>query len=190
MASLKTDLSKFDNSWFDTGAGRFKRTLWYYTNAWIFKKYWLPISGIKCSLLRLFGAHVGKGVNIKPAVNIKYPWKLSVGDYSWIGEEVWIDNLDRVTIGPHCCLSQGAMLLCGNHIYRSESFDLVTQPIILEDGVWIGARSVVCPGVTCKSHSVLTVGSVVTKEMEAYGIYRGNPAELIKMREIKALSKN
>jgi putative colanic acid biosynthesis acetyltransferase WcaF len=175
---MQTDLSRFDNTWYAPGGYPLKRFCWYYTNAWIFRKYWLPFSGVKCSLLKWFGARVGKGVVIKPGVNIKYPWKLVVGDYAWLGEGVWIDNLDRVTIGNNCCLSQGVMLLCGNHDYRSETFDLITKPIVLEEGVWIGAKSVVCPGVKCESHAVLAVGSVATGDLNAYGIYQGNPAVL------------
>jgi putative colanic acid biosynthesis acetyltransferase WcaF len=123
-------------------------------------------------------------VNIKPSVNIKYPWRLSIGDYSWIGENVWIDNLDNVTIGNHCCISQGVMLLCGNHNYKKTTFDLIIAPITLEDGVWIGAHSVVCPGVRCKSHTVLSINSVATSNLETDTIYQGNPAKAIRKRII------
>ena len=105
---------------------------------------------------------MGKGVVIKPSVNIKYPWNLSIGDYSWIGENVWI--------------SQGAMLLCGNHDYKRPTFDLMVKPIVIENGAWVGAQSTVCPGVTMHSHSVLTVGSIASKDLMPYSIYRGNPA--------------
>jgi putative colanic acid biosynthesis acetyltransferase WcaF len=179
---MQTDLSKFDNSWYKPGAGPVKRIIWYYINAWIFNSYWLPFSPIKCFLLRFFGARVGKGVNIKPKVNIKYPWKLAIGNNVWIGEKVWIDNLDNVTIGDNVCLSQEAFLLCGNHNYKTETFDLITGPIFLEEGVWIGAKSVVCPRVTCKSHAVLAVYSVATHDLEAYTIYQGNPAVKKKIR--------
>ena len=92
------------------------------------------------------------------------------------------DNLDDVTIGSHCCISQGALLLCGNHNYKKESFDLMTGKIILEDGVWIGAKAIVCPNVTCHSNSVLSVGSVATKNLEDDSIYQGNPAVKIRSR--------
>ena len=136
-------------------------------------------------LLKAFGAKVGVGVVIKPSVSIKYPCILSIGNHVWIGENVWIDNLTDVTIGSHVCLSQGVMLLTGNHNYTKPTFDLMVGKIILEDGVWLGALSVVCPGVTCGSHSVLSVGSVATKDLEAYGIYQGNPAMKVREREFK-----
>jgi putative colanic acid biosynthesis acetyltransferase WcaF len=135
-------------------------------------------------LLRVFGAQIGTGVVIKPAVNIKYPWRLKIGNHVWIGEQVWIDNLENITIGDHVCISQGAMLLCGNHNYKRTTFDLLVGKIVLEDGAWIGAQTVVCPGVTCKSHSLLTVGSIATSNLNAYTIYQGNPAVAIKERVI------
>jgi putative colanic acid biosynthesis acetyltransferase WcaF len=143
------------------------------------------INSFKIYLLRSFGAEVGNGVLIKPSVHIKFPWKLRIGNHVWIGEKVWIDNLDQVVIGDHCCISQGAMLLCGNHNYKKTTFDLMTSPITLEDGVWVGARSLVCPGVRCGSHAVLAVQSVATKDLEAYTIYQGNPAAPKKARAIR-----
>jgi putative colanic acid biosynthesis acetyltransferase WcaF len=180
---IPTDLTKFDNSWYHPGRNKLIQILWYFTNVVFLKSSWLPVSGFKVALLRMFGAKIGKQVNIKPSVNIKYPWRLSVGDYSWIGENVWIDNLDQVTIGKNCCISQGALLLCGNHDYKAEAFDLITGPIILEDEVWIGANATVCPGVTCHYRSILSVGSVASKDLEKASIYRGNPAEIVRRRD-------
>src|SRR3954452_11502522 len=67
----------------------------------------LPGSRVRVTTLRLFGARIGRGVTIKPHVRVKFPWRLQVGDYSWIGEDVWLDNLAEIRIGQHCCLSQG-----------------------------------------------------------------------------------
>lgn len=179
---MKTDLSKYDNSWYDPGAGTVKRTLWYFVNAFFLMNHLNPVSGLKVRLLRLFGAKIGKRVVIKPGVNIKYPWFLSIGDYSWIGEDVWIDNLAQVTIGANCCVSQGAMLLTGNHNYKSPTFDLMMKPITIEDGAWVGAKCVVCPGVTIGKDAVLSVGSVASSALLINNIYKGNPAVFIKER--------
>ncbi len=183
-AKVKTDLSRYDNQWYNPGAGIIKRTLWHFINHLVFTHGLLPVSYFKVFLLRLFGAKIGNGVNIKPSVNIKYPWLLEVGDHVWIGEEVWIDNLAKVRIGSNVCISQGAMLLTGNHDFTKPTFDLMVGEITLEDGVWIGARAVVCPSVTCSSHSVLAVNSMATKNLEAFYIYRGNPAEKLRERKI------
>lgn len=184
---MNTDLSKYDNSWYKPGNG-LKILCWYFVNVLFLINPLNPFSGIKVWLLKRFGAQIGKGVMIKPGVNIKYPWKLSVGDWCWIGENVWIDNLDQVSIGNHVSISQGAMLLCGNHNYKLPTFDLIVKPITLEDGVWIGAQGTVCPGVTCKSHSILTVGSVATKDLEEKGIYQGNPAVKVRGRDSRDIA--
>jgi len=181
----KTDLSKFNNSWYKPGGNTVKRTIWYFTNILFFQNPWNPVSSLKIFLLRLFGAKIGKGVIIKPSVNIKYPWRFSVGNNVWIGEKVWIDNLANVEIGDNVSVSQGAMLLCGNHNYKKSTFNLITGDIKLEEGVWIGAFSIVTPGITCKSHSILAVNSVATKDLESYTIYQGNPAKEIRKRTIE-----
>lgn len=182
---MTVDLSKYKNPEYNHGAGALKRLFWHLVSkAFIHSQFPLPVS-LKLSILRFFGAKVGVGVVIKPNVNIKYPWFLDVGDYAWIGEEVWIDNLVLVRIGPNACLSQGSMLLTGNHDFTRSTFDLITGQIYLEEAAWIGAKSVVCPGVIVGSHAVLAVSSVATRNLEAFGIYRGNPAEFIKKRTVK-----
>ncbi len=180
----KVQLKTYNNSWYNPGRSALTRTLWYFVNIAFFKNAWMPLSAFKVVLLRWFGAKVGKGVNIKPNVNIKYPWLLSIGDYCWIGEGVWIDNLTWVKIGNNVCVSQGALLLTGNHDYKKYTFDLMTGEIVLEDGVWIGAKALVCPNVVCKSHSVLAAGSVTSKDLQPYLIYQGNPAVAVRNRKI------
>ena len=180
------DLSMYNNEWYrkQIGASRFKQVCWYLVNATLFFHPIFAFSGFKVFLLRKFGAQIGKQVVIKPSVNIKYPWKLIIGDHCWIGENVWIDNLAEVKIGSHVCVSQGAYLLTGNHDYRALHFDLVVKPIILEDGVWIGAKSIVAPGVNAASHAVLTAGSTATRNLLAHTVYQGNPAMPLRERNL------
>jgi putative colanic acid biosynthesis acetyltransferase WcaF len=182
------DNSLYNNDWYASriGATRSQQIIWYFFNVLFFINPLNPSSSLKKWILKLFGAKIGKGVVIKPGVNIKYPWKLVIGDHSWIGEKVWIDNLAHVVIGSSVCISQGAMLLTGNHNYSAREFDLMVLPITLENGVWIGSKSVVCPGVVCKSHAVLAVLSVATKDLEPYTIYQGNPAAPVKPRVIQS----
>lgn len=185
QAAGQIDFSRFDNSWYNPGP-RWKVLLWFLVNP-VFINTYLPIPiAIKAAILRLFGAKLGTGFVIKPAVNIKYPWLLRAGHHVWIGEHVWIDNLSEVVIGNNVCVSQGAMLLTGNHDYGRSTFDLTTKPITIDDGVWVGAKSVVCPGVRCQSHSVLAVNSVATHSLNAYGIYQGNPAVWVRQRKISS----
>ena len=100
---------------------------------------------------------------------------------------MWIDNLGLTIICDNVCLSQGCYLVTGNHNYKKAGFDLLINKIVLEEGVWIGAKAIVCPGVTCHSHSVLTLGSVATHNLEPYSINQGNPAMKVKVRDIEIL---
>ena len=181
---LKSQLKKqFDKKGYHPGASDFKIYIWYLLNLTFIRSGVIPFSTIIVILLKIFGAKIGCDVRIKPGINVRYPWKLIIGDHCWLAD-CYIDNLDMVTIASNVCISQQAMLLTGNHNYKVVSFDLITRPIILKDGVWIGARAVVCPGVTAESHSVLTVGSIATRSLQAYSINQGNPAIKIKDRSI------
>jgi putative colanic acid biosynthesis acetyltransferase WcaF len=181
----QTQHAVFNNSWYKPGRNALVRAIWHACNSLLFMSF-LPGNAWRRALLCLFGARIGKGVVIKPRVNIKYPWNLSIGEHTWLGENVWIDNLGKVSIGSNCCISQGALLLCGNHNYRKTTFDLIVGDITLENGVWIGANALVCPGVTCRSHAVLSAGSVATSDIESYKIYSGNPAVAVRERNIEA----
>lgn len=181
----KVDLTLFSNKEIDKGASPLKRTLWYFVNAVFFKCYWNISSGLKVWLLELFGANIGIGVTVKPNVNIKRPWRLTIANHVWIGEGVWIDNNADVVIESNCVISQGAMLLCGNHNYKKKSFDSFPGSIIIEEGAWICAKAIVAPGVTIHTHAVLGVGSITTKDLEAYTIYQGNPATEVRKRIIE-----
>ncbi len=181
----QTQLQKdFDRGTFSAGASVLKIACWYLMSTLFFRSGLMPFSSVLVFLLRLFGCKIGREVRVKPFVNIKYPWKLIIGDYTWVGEGCVIENLAVVNIGNHVCLSQGCMLLTGNHNYKKISFDLFVKPVVLEDGVWIGAKSIVCPGVVVASHGVLTVGSVASRNTEPYSIYQGNPAIKVAERVI------
>lgn len=171
-------LDLFDNTVFSRAKPVWVEALWLIVQC-LFIRSQLPGSAHRRILLRLFGARIGKGVTIKPGVRVKFPWRLTVGDHSWIGEDAWIDNLADVTIGAHCCISQAAYLCTGNHDWKAASFNLRTAPIRICDGAWIAARSVVAPGVTVGEGSVLAIGSVATRNLHDWSINAGNPAKQI-----------
>ena len=125
----RVDLGRYDNAGYRPGRSLPWRVAWYVVNAIVFDSWLCPCSGVKRFLLRSFGATVGTGVIIKPRVNIKYPWRLRIGDHVWIGEGAWIDNLDDVDIESHVCISQGGYLLTGNHDYTDPRFRLRTAGI-------------------------------------------------------------
>jgi putative colanic acid biosynthesis acetyltransferase WcaF len=167
----------------------------------IFRKiryaFWLLISNVffltnipypnftKVFILKCFGGKVGKNVVIKPWVKIKFPWMLSLGNSVWLGESVWIDNISEIKIGNNVCISQGALFITGNHNYSSEKFELISKPIIIEDGVWVCANTILIGGITIHSHAVLAINSLASKDLEPYSIYSGNPAIFIKKRNIR-----
>ncbi len=178
------DLSRFTTGEFPKGASYLKQVLWYFVNVLFVIPSWNPLGGVRVFLLRLFGAKIGKDLVIKNHVTIKFPWKLTVGDNVWLGENCWIDNLDNVVLGNNVCISQGALLITGNHDYTKPDFPYRNAPITVEDGAWVGAKAVVAPGVTIASHSILSLGTVITKDTEPYCIYQGNPGVKIKERRI------
>lgn len=145
---------------------------------------WLPGSGWRRQLLRAFGAQIGDGVVIKPRVRVKFPWRLRVGDHSWIGEEVWIDNLAMVTVGSHCCVSQGAYLCTGSHDWSDPAFKLITRPIELADGCWVGAKSSLPSGTVMRPGAVLAMGSIASGELEAWTVHAGVPSKPIRQRKL------
>ena len=164
------DLSRYDNGDFSCGRPKLVVGLWLVVEA-LFLASWLPGSVHRRIVLRLFGARIGRGVVIKPRVRVKFPWHLTVGDQSWIGEGVWIDNLTEVRIGSNACISQGAYLCTGSHDWSSMTFDLRTAPIVVEAGAWVGAMVSVGPGVTIGQGAVATLGMSVLRSLERGNIH-------------------
>ena len=179
-----TSLADFNNSWYRSRSLTVK-ILWYAVNIIFFKASIPYPSGFKRNFLRLFGADVGKRVVIKPSVSIKYPWLLSIGDYTWIGERVVIDNLGFVLIEDNVCISQGAYLVSGSHDYRDPHFGLITREIKIKAGSWVGCQAILCPGAVMGHQSCLTAGSVLTGNLPANEIWQGNPAIYKRLRYLE-----
>lgn len=182
---LSVNLARFDNSWYRPGKNILVRTAWFFLGLPALRCAVLPGSSWRRVLLRLFGATIGAGVVIKPGVRVKYPWRLTVGKYSWIGEDCWIDNLADTVIEDNVCVSQGVYICTGNHVRSDPHFGLIVKPIALRSGCWIGARTILCPGVEISQGAVATAGSVVTTSLPAWEIHAGNPAAFVKRRVLK-----
>lgn len=136
-------------------------------------------------LLRLFGAKVGKGVLLRPSVKITYPWKLTIGDYSWIGDFSELYTLGPIQIGQNAVVSQHAYLCTGSHDFRVIGFDIFAKPIVVEDEAWVAAGAFVHPGVTIGQGSVVGARAVVTADTEPLGIYVGDPARKVGQRGLR-----
>jgi len=170
------DLSRFDNSAFDLGAPRWKEGLWVAVRCLFFQNPLPWPSSWRAGLLRAFGARIGKGAVIRANVNISHPWRLTMGDHVWIGEDVGILSLARVDIGSNVCISQRAYLCTGSHDFRREDFALKTAPITVRDGTWIAAMSFIAPGVEIGPGALVSAGSVVFNNVPPGSFVRGNPA--------------
>lgn len=181
--ATRVDLKSFDaNKGLDRGKPKWIEIVWYVFKMIFFLTAIPWPNGIKIKVLKAFGARVGNGVVIKPRVNIHFPWKLYIGDFSWIGEEVFILNFEEITIGANCCISQRAFLCGGNHNFKDPSFGYRNGPIRVEDGAWIGAQTFVAPNVTIGKEAVITAGSIVNDSMPDAKICGGFPCAVIKNR--------
>ena len=154
------DLSIFDNKEFDRGASKWKEVLWLFTRSLLFAPFFPLPSIIKVAALRAFGAKIGNAVVIRSRVNITMPWHFRCGDHVWIGDEVMILSLAKVSIGSHVCVSQRAFLCTGSHDFSKPAFDLIAEPIDIGDGSWICAQAFVGPGSTVPSETMVKAGSV------------------------------
>jgi putative colanic acid biosynthesis acetyltransferase WcaF len=174
-------LRRYSAAGFDRGCWLGLELLWLLVQALLITS-WIPGSGHRVWLLRLFGARIGRGVVIKPRLRVKFPWRLEIGDDVWLGEAVWIDNLAAVKIADNCCISQGAYLCTGSHDWRRPSFDLITCAIEIEQGAWLAANTMVAPGVKIERGAVLSLGSVAVDDLKSGWIHQGNPAIPVKIR--------
>lgn len=177
---MSQNLGDYQNDWFDRGRPLWVDALWILVS--LFVSSTLPGSSVRVFLLRRFGAEIDQGVVIKPRVRIKFPWRLAIGRNSWIGEGAWIDNLADVKIGQDCCVSQGVYICTGNHDWSQPSFDLKVEPVILEDGCWLGAFSKIAPGVTIQRSAVVAMGAIVFSDVDENMVVSGNPASVLKSR--------
>jgi putative colanic acid biosynthesis acetyltransferase WcaF len=181
MTRVRNDL--FDpRDGLERGRPLWFEAVWYVVKCFFFLSPLPWPSAFKCALLRLFGAQVGRNVCIKPRMNIHFPWKLQIGDHTWIGEEVFLLNFEPIVIGAHCCISQRAFICTGNHDFRKPQMPYRNQPIAIQDGAWVGAQVFVAPGVTIGSDAVVAAGSVVTCGLAPGMVCSGNPCRPNKPR--------
>ena len=153
---------------------------------WLFRLSPRPCFGWRRFVLRCFGAKVGMHVNTYPSAKIYFPWNLTVGDWSAIGEDVLVYNLGPVTIGNRATISHRAHLCAGTHDYTQPDLPLLKPPIIIGDQAWICAEAFVGPGVNVGDGAVVGACAVVMKDIEPWTVVAGNPPRFIKRREIKS----
>lgn len=183
---LVQDLRLFQNPPGFRGRSTIVVQLWWIVQATLFACSPQFMYGWRAALLRLFGAQIGTGTIIRPTVRITYPWKLKVGDYSWVGDYAELYNLAEIEIGNNAVVSQYAYLCTGSHDPAARAFDIFGKPILVEDEAWIATGAFVHPGVNIGRGSVVAARAMVTKDTKPYFIHVGAPAKPTRDRRLSA----
>ena len=139
-------------------------------------------------LLRLFGARIGRAVVVRPTARFTYPWKVTIGDYSWIGDNVVFYSLDQITVGRHCVISQKGYLCTGSHSIDDPTFRLEHAPIIIGNGAWLASDCFVGPGVTVGANTIVGSRSSVLKSLPSGYICYGSPCQPQRARRCQDLA--
>jgi putative colanic acid biosynthesis acetyltransferase WcaF len=171
------DLRKYDQSNFDRGRPNWLIMLWWLVQAIAFPLSLHNFSGFRCWLLRLFGAKIGQGVLIRPTARFTYPWKITIGDHSWVGDDVVFYSVDEIIIGSHTVISQECYLCTGSHNIQQETFPLTTAPIKIGNGAWVATDCFVAPGVTIGANSVIGARSSVFRDIPPQQVAWGTPCK-------------
>ena len=154
---------------------------------WKILASWLPYfigSRWRVWLLKCFGMKHQGHVSVYPSVKVWAPWNIEMGSYVAIDDEVNLYSAAKITIGTKVAISREAFICTASHDITKANRPLVTAPITIGDGVWIGARAIILPGVRIGEGAVVAAGAVVTKDVEPWAVVGGNPAKFIKMRVI------
>lgn len=159
--------------------------IWWLVQASFFKMSPQGFYGWRRFLLKCFGANIGKNVIIRPTVKITYPWKVVIGENSWIGDDVVLYSLGEIYIGKNAVISQKSYLCTGSHEYTKLDFPIYNKKIVISDECWIATDVFVSPGVTIGKGSIIGSRSSVFKDMPEGWICYGNPAKPIKRREVE-----
>lgn len=178
------DLAKYDQSWFDRGRNSFIVILWFIVNETLFRWSLHNMYGYRAFLLRIFGCRVGKNTRIRRRVEITYPWKVTIGDNTWVDDDVLLYSLGNINIGSNCSISRRSFLCTGSHDISDEKFNLVIKPINISDGVWIQSCCFISQGVDIGKNCVIGVQSTVLKSMPDNMVCYGIPCRPIKRRVI------
>lgn len=176
-------LEEWDDSGFDYGRSKLIVFLWFFCQDTFFRFSPIPFYGFRRWLLRCFGCKVGRGVVIRPRARFHYPWRIEIGDHSSIGDEVWLYSIGTIKIGSQSIISQKSFLCTAGHDYKDPHFKTTVNPIVVGEGVWIGADVFVAPGVTIGDNSVIGARSSVFHDMPAGMICYGYPCQAVRSRE-------
>lgn len=134
-------------------------------------------------------------LEIKGGCYIEYIENISLGKYCFINNDCYLSAKGGLQIGSNVIFAPQIKILTSSHNYESDripysSVKDILKPVIIEDHVWIGAFSIILPGVRIGEGAIIGAGSVVTKNVEKFSIVGGNPAKHIKFRDVDRFLKN
>ncbi len=178
------DLRHYDQADFDRGRPGWIILLWWLVQAIAFPLTLHSDHRSRRALLRLFGAKIGRGVVIRPTARFTYPWKVEIGDYSWIGDDVVFYSLDHIWVGAHVVISQNTYLCTGSHDVQDPTFRLKTGAIAIGNGVWVATGCFMAPNIQIGANSVIGVRSTVLHNMPAAYVCWGTPCRPQHLREL------
>ncbi|WP_318311075.1 putative colanic acid biosynthesis acetyltransferase [Flagellimonas crocea] len=176
------DLKNYNTPSDFRGKSIFIVQLWWIVQALLFRTSPQVLYGWRRFLLRIFGAKIGKGVIIRPTVKITYPWKLTIGNYSWVGDDVVLYSLGEIEIGVNTVISQKSYLCTGSHDYMKSDFPIYSDKIKIGDSCWLATDVYIAPGVTIGKATIVGARSSVFKSLPEKTICYGSPAKPIKNR--------
>lgn len=156
--------------------------LWWLVQSTIFKASPQFAYKFRASVLRLFGAQIGVNTVIRPTAKFTYPWKVKIGDYSWIGDDVVIYSLGEIEIGHHTVISQKSYICAGDHDYTACNFPIRGPSIKIGSECWIATDTFVAPGVSIGDKTVVGARSSVFIDLPSSSICLGSPCKVIKKR--------
>jgi putative colanic acid biosynthesis acetyltransferase WcaF len=156
--------------------------LWWFVQALCVKPLPQVLYPVRRMLLRAFGAKIGPRVRIRPGVEITYPWKVSIGAESWIGDNVTLYSLGEISIGPNSVISQHSYICAADHDYSDPAFPIRAKPVLIGEQVWIASHVWVGPGVTIGSGTVVGARSTVTKSLPEGSVCVGSPCKVLRAR--------
>ncbi len=133
-------------------------------------------------LLKLFGAKVGKGVLLRPSVKVTYPWKVTLGDFVWLGDDVVLYSLGEIEIGANAVVSQRSYLCAASHDYTQPDFPIYAKKVCIGAQAWLATDVFVAPGVTVGEGAVVGARSSVFHDLPPMMVCVGCPAKAIKPR--------
>lgn len=165
------------------GRNAFVVQLWWIVQSVFFKNSLQFMYGFRRFLLRLFGAKIGRKVIIRPSVKVTYPWKLSIGDYSWIGDNVDLYTLGNIDIGKNVVVSQRSYLCTGSHDYLQNDFPIFAKKITIENECWLATDVFVAPGITIGKGTIVGSRSSVYNNLPTNKVCIGNPAKVKRDRK-------